>query len=69
MPQVYTRTSDGINVAVNSIPRNGEVLSIPLSIKVPANGTMTISLEDTEGAFASRAIYLHDQLKPVLIRI
>jgi hypothetical protein len=66
VPQVFTRTTDGINVAVNSIPGNGEVLSIPLSIKVPANGNMTISLQDVEGAFTGQTIFLRDQLTGIL---
>jgi hypothetical protein len=66
VPQVYTRTTDGINVAVNSIPGNGEVLSIPLSIKAPANGNMSVSLQDVEGAFTGQTIFLRDQLTGIL---
>lgn len=62
IPQVYSRTADDVWVAVNSIPEINETLTIPLSIKVPANGTMTLSIAEFNGVFADQKIFLVDLL-------
>ena len=60
MPQIYTRTDDQTMLALNTIPQLDENLVIPLSVVVPANGTMTLSLEELTGYFAGATVYLRD---------
>ena len=60
MPQLYTRTVDQTLLALNTIPQLDENLVIPLSIVVPSNGTMTLTLEELTGYFAGATVYLRD---------
>jgi hypothetical protein len=60
IPQVYTKTSDGMGVAINSMPDIPENHTIPVSIRVPANGAMTLSLFEANGTFDRENILLED---------
>jgi hypothetical protein len=62
MPQVYAKTSDNVNVAINSIPEINETAVIPVEIYVPAEGSYYISLSENTGVFSEHTILLKDQL-------
>jgi len=61
MPQVFTQSSDGQRLAVNSIPEAEEELVVPVGLRIPETGTYFISLDDASGQFAGMDIYLYDR--------
>jgi hypothetical protein len=61
MPQVFTHSSDGNRLAVNSIPEAEDELVIPVGLLVPEAGTYAISLDEASGQFAGRDVYLYDR--------
>lgn len=62
MPQVYSLVNGQHQLAINSVPSISESLTIPVSILVPSNGIMTISLTDIAGAFEDQTIVIHDKI-------
>jgi hypothetical protein len=62
VPQVYSMTQDDVWVAINSIPEISESMQIPVSIRIPANGSMSLSISGLDGEFANQNIILLDLL-------
>ncbi len=62
MPQVYAKTSDNVNVSINSIPEINESAVIPVEILVPAEGPYFMSLSENTGIFSEQTVILEDQL-------
>lgn len=61
VPQISTLISGTHPLTINSIPSVSSSLCIPISIKVPADGNMTINLSEIKGAiFEGQRIILHD---------
>jgi hypothetical protein len=58
MPQVYSYTSDQVKVALNSIPAIDEEKVITLGVRIPADGSYTLSASEISGRFQSSPIYL-----------
>nr|NQU91286.1 hypothetical protein [Bacteroidota bacterium] len=69
VPQLYTHTSDGWQLAINSMDAISETTVIPLSIKVQGSGIMSIQLTETEGVFDGQEIVLHDVLTNTLHKL
>ncbi len=61
VPQIYSLAENVFKVAVNSIPAINESLSVPISLKVPASGCLTINISEITGAFVDQTILLYDQ--------
>jgi hypothetical protein len=61
VPQIYTLTTDQRGVAINSIPSVDESLVIPIGLLVPADGMMTITLDEFTGEFDDLFVLLFDQ--------
>ncbi len=61
VPQLYSISDDAVNLAINTIPAVKESTVIPVSVKVPANGSMTITLDELTGEFENHTILLVDQ--------
>ena len=60
VPQIYTRTSDDVQVAVNSIPHIDPEQPISIGMRIPATGQYTISWPEISGAFPAKSILLED---------
>ncbi len=60
VPQLYSKTTDGIKVAINAVPEVNDESVFPVGLRVPETGTYAISLEETGGQFARTDIYLYD---------
>jgi len=58
MPQVYSYTSDQVMVAINSIPAIDEEKVITLGVRIPADGSYTLSASEISGRFQNSPIYL-----------
>ncbi len=61
VPQIYTQASGGRWLTINSIPSIAEAYHIPVSLKVPSDGLMSITLSEAVGEFSSQTIILHDK--------
>ncbi len=59
-PQVYSFTSDHVQVSINSIPHINLGQPITLGLRIPADGEYTISTQETTGAFAVNNLLLED---------
>ncbi|MCP4000585.1 MAG: hypothetical protein GY727_06730, partial [Gammaproteobacteria bacterium] len=62
VPQFYTLSSDGHQLAINSVGAITESTVIPLSIKLQGSGIMWVKLTDTKGIFDEAEIILQDVL-------
>jgi hypothetical protein len=60
VPQLYSKTSDGVRVAINAVPEVSEESVFPVGLRVPETGTYAISLEEVGGQFTRTDIYLYD---------
>jgi len=60
MPQIFSNTSDQVNVAINSVPHISKDMEITLGLRIPANGQYTLSLSEIGGEFLTYPIYLKD---------
>ena len=58
MPQLYSYTSDQVKVAINSIPSIDQEKYITLGVRIPADGSYTLSVSEISGRFQSSPIYL-----------
>lgn len=62
MPELFTKTSDGDRLSINSVPELDTDMVFPVGLKVPANGTYFISLNEASGQFAGLDVYLYDSV-------
>ncbi|MBG0781454.1 MAG: T9SS type A sorting domain-containing protein [Bacteroidales bacterium] len=62
MPNFYTISKDGRQLAINTIPSIQIEEPIVMGITVPANGNYEISLNEQGADFADKVIYLEDLL-------
>ncbi|MBE0639659.1 MAG: M28 family peptidase [Bacteroidales bacterium] len=69
VPQIYSMTSDSRNVSINSIPAFDESTLIHISTKVPANGMMTLNLDEVSGEFENHTILLIDQKTSIIHKL
>ncbi len=60
MPQLYSYTSDEVEVSVNSLPEVHEQLKVMLGMHFPSTGQYTLSADDVSGVFDGRPLYLED---------
>ncbi|MCB0805659.1 MAG: PKD domain-containing protein [Bacteroidales bacterium] len=61
-PQVYSVTTGGTDLAVNSLPVVHDELIVPLSFVAPSNGAYTFLFEEIVGFEEDQLIYLEDIL-------
>jgi hypothetical protein len=61
VPQISSVSEDQKWLAVNSIPVIHETLEIPLAMRVPENGNLTIEIHETIGELQHHIIHLIDQ--------
>lgn len=62
MPQLYSISSDGKQLSINSIPEITGSTTLPLGIIVPAAGDYFLKLDVMEGEFLAQTVYLEDKL-------
>ncbi len=63
VPQINTLIEGSHPLTINAIPAISSAVVIPVSIKVPADGNMTIELKELSGtAFEGQTVMLHDVL-------
>ena len=60
MPQIYSYTSDQVQVAVNTVPHLSEDVEFTLGLRIPSAGEYTLSVNEINGVFQSGAVYLKD---------
>ena len=60
VPQIYSITSDGARVALNSLPLRDEELTVPLGIKIQDAGSYTIQSENIAGFNELYGVLLED---------
>jgi len=60
-PQMYTVTSDNINLAINSLPLNPEPIVVPLDFTLNSNSEVTLTASGIESFNPSTTIYLEDK--------
>ena len=67
VPQINTLIAGNHPLAINAIPAISSAVVIPVSIKVPADGKMTIEMTEIGGvAFEGQTVILHDVLTNTL---
>ena len=59
-PQLFTSSSDHVQVSINSIPHINEEQSITLGMRIPEDGEYSLSLQEMSGPFASSILLLED---------
>lgn len=69
VPQLYSLSTDGRKLAINSMDAVSESTVIPLSIKVQGSSIMTIKLAGTGATFQGQEIVLHDVLTNTLHKL
>jgi len=69
MPQLYSLSKDGRQLAINSVDAVSETTVIPLSIKVQGNNIMAIQLVETGATFEGQDIILCDMLTNTLHKL
>jgi hypothetical protein len=62
MPQLYSYTSDQVKVAINSIPAIDQEKVITLGVRIPADGSYTLSVSEISGRFQSSPLYLRNNM-------
>jgi hypothetical protein len=67
VPQIYTTTSKGDELAINSYPAGVEYAQIPVNVKVARTGTYVIEFIGDWNIDPSKTIYLEDILEDTLI--
>ena len=67
-PQIYTKTSDGENVSINSIPEVTPGLSIPIGFNAGAEEIYKISVSEQNG-FNETPLYLEDLVESLVVDI
>ncbi|MDR4989335.1 MAG: T9SS type A sorting domain-containing protein [Bacteroidales bacterium] len=60
VPQLYSKSSDLVQLSINSVPEIGDETVFPVGMRIPAEGEYTISLQELTGVFATESIYLTD---------
>ena len=60
VPQLFSQTSDQVQVAINSVPQINEDTEFTLGLRAPASGQYTLSVSELSGIFQSNALYLKD---------
>ena len=68
-PNIYSISSDNINLSINSIPQIGAENNIRLGYTAPKNGLFTISVVEASNYMMDHNIYLEDLLLNTLHKI
>jgi hypothetical protein len=69
VPQLYSQSTDGRKLAINSMDAVSESTVIPLSIKVQGSSIMAVQLTETGATFEGQEIVLHDVLTNTLHKL
>ncbi|MBZ0244097.1 MAG: T9SS type A sorting domain-containing protein, partial [Bacteroidales bacterium] len=69
VPQLYSLSADGVPLAVNSIPGTEAGAPIALGVKIPAQGTYSISLQQNDQTLAPAGLFIEDRLENVFHKI
>lgn len=62
IPQLYSQSSDGVSLSINSLPSINAETGINLGVLIPVNGTYILSMESVSEYLSSDNIYLEDKL-------
>lgn len=62
VPQLYSFSADGLQLAVNSIPSAEADEPVALGALLPADGAYTMSLQQTDETMVAHGLYLEDRL-------
>lgn len=60
IPQVYSKSEDGFNLSINSMPFNVMGFSLPLGSQIPADGEYTLSISGIESFPMTPTVMLED---------
>ncbi|MDD4374710.1 MAG: T9SS type A sorting domain-containing protein [Bacteroidales bacterium] len=69
VPQLYSFSADGAQLAINSIPTANAGSPVALAALFPAEGTYTISLQQNDESLAASGLFLEDRLLGVFHKI
>jgi len=61
-PQLFSQSSDQVQLAVNSVPQVDQSSEFTLGLRAPATGQYTLSLQTSNGAFDQRDVFVRDLL-------
>ena len=65
-PQIYSKTTDQVKAAINSIPEITEETTFPIGMRIPEDGEYSLSLQEVSGAFESSTLLLEDAQKDIV---
>jgi hypothetical protein len=61
VPQIYSISTDGVQLAINTLPNISQSTNVPLGLVFPETGNYTISATSASGLFASGQKFLLDK--------
>ncbi|MEZ5082915.1 MAG: lamin tail domain-containing protein [Bacteroidales bacterium] len=67
-PQIYSKTIEGVNVSINSLPEITQTMSIPIAFKAGVEAIYEISVNELNG-FDETPLYLEDLMKNLVVDI
>jgi autotransporter-associated beta strand protein len=61
VPQLFSKSSNDVMLAVNSFPELNENTQIAIGLRTPAQGTYSIEVAESSNVFHANSLYLKDQ--------